>query len=72
MPHDRVEMLEERLEAAKFEITHLRRSVEAQNRIVADTRREWAMFLDAVSRAVAAEPIPDHVANVLAEMLSNR
>ena len=72
MAHDRVEMLEDRLEAATFEITNLRRSVEAQNQIVADCRRDWRYFLDAVSRAVVNEPTPDHVAGVLADMLSSR
>jgi hypothetical protein len=52
--------------------TPLRRSVEAQNQIVADCRREWGTFVDALSRAVATEPTPDHVATVLADMLSNR
>ena len=36
------------------------------------TGREWGTFLDAVSRAVATEPTPDHVATVLAEMLDHR
>jgi hypothetical protein len=53
-------------------ITNLRRSVEAQNQIVADCRRDWRNLLDAVSRAVATEPTPDHVAGVLADMLNNR
>ena len=72
MAHDRVAILEDRLEAATFEITNLRRSVEAQNQIVGNLRREWGIFLDAVSRAVSTKPTPDHVAAVLAEMLSNR
>ena len=72
MPRDRIELLEDRLEATTFEITNLRRSVEAQNMIVADCRREWGTFLDAVSWAVTSEPTPDHVATVLADMLSNR
>ena len=72
MPHDRVEILEDRLGAATFDITNLRRSVEAQNQIVADCRRDWGTFLDAVSRAVATEPTPDHFATVLAELLDNR
>ena len=72
MPRDRVELLEDRLEAATFEITNLRRSVEAQNQIVGNLRREWRTYLDAVSRAVDAEPTPDHVATVLADMLANR
>ncbi len=46
MPHDRVELLEDRLEAAKFDIVDLRRSVEAQNKIVADCRRDWGNFLE--------------------------
>ncbi len=72
MPRDRVEMLEDRLEAVTFEITNLRRSVEAQNQIVGNLRREWGNFRGAVSRVVSTEPTPDHVATVLAEMLSNR
>ncbi len=72
MPRDRVEMLEERLEAATFDITNLRRSVESQNQIVSALRREWGTLLDAVSRAVATEPTPEHVATVLADMLISR
>ena len=67
-----VELLEDRLEATTFEITNLRRCVEAQNQIVAELSPRVGTFLDAVSRAVATEPTPDHVATVLAEMLSNR
>lgn len=67
-----VELLEDRLVAATFEITNLRRSVEAQNQIVAECRRDWGTFLGAVSRAVATEPTTDHVATVLADMLNNR
>ena len=58
MPHDRVAILEDRLEAATFELTDLRRSVEAQNLIVADCRHDWRNFLDAVARAVSTEPTP--------------
>ena len=72
MPRDRVEMLEDRLEAATFDITNLRRSVESQNPIVSALRREWGTLLDAVSRAVATEPTPEHVATVLADMLISR
>ena len=72
MPRDRVEMLEDRLEAATFDITNLRRSVESQNQIVSALRREWGTLLDAVSRAVATEPTPEHVATVLADMLISR
>ena len=71
MPHDRVAILEDRLEAATFELTELRRSVEAQNQIVGNLRRDWRNFLDAVSRAVSTEPTPDHVATVLAELLAS-
>ena len=58
-------------ENGTFEITNLRRSIEAQNQIVADCRRDWTYFLDAINRAVSTEPTPDHVATVLAEMLSS-
>ena len=72
MPRDRVAILEDRLEAATSEITDLRRSVEAQNRIVIECRRDWRNLLDTVSRAAATEPTPDHIATVLADMLNNR
>ena len=35
-------------------------------------RRDWRHFLDAVTQAVNPEPGPDHLASVLAAMLSNR
>jgi len=58
MPRDRVELLEDRLEAAAFEIVNLRRSVEAQNQIVGNLRREWGNFLDAVPVPSPPDPLP--------------